>query len=130
MKPNQAVLYITNVAEILGKAYPAIQSMKNRGQLPHKMSNFLLDLEYFIAQNSTISTSNHKGNPTMSMLESALNYAKENRGKLPTIAEQTGLGYQWLMKFTNGKISDPGVKKIEVLLKHKTESEGTSSKPQ
>lgn len=34
MKPEQAVIYLEDVATILGKKYPAVQSMHARNQLP------------------------------------------------------------------------------------------------
>jgi predicted DNA-binding transcriptional regulator AlpA len=34
MKPGQEVLYLADVAEILGKEYPAVQSMHRRNKLP------------------------------------------------------------------------------------------------
>lgn len=34
MKPEQAILYIADVAALLGKSYPAIQGMDRRGDLP------------------------------------------------------------------------------------------------
>ena len=34
MKPEQEVIYIRDVALILGKEYPAVQAMQQRGHLP------------------------------------------------------------------------------------------------
>ncbi|SMF93976.1 transcriptional regulator, AlpA family [Methylomagnum ishizawai] len=34
MRPEQAILYIADVAALLGKSYPAIQGMDRRGDLP------------------------------------------------------------------------------------------------
>ena len=40
---------------------------------------------------------------------------QERKGDWPSIVEQTGLEYSWLTKLAQGKISDPGVKKIQKL---------------
>lgn len=58
----------------------------------------------------------------MTIHESALEYARKNRGSLPRLAKETGLSYQWLKKLVAGDIADPGVKKIERLLNHKNQS--------
>ena len=48
----------------------------------------------------------------------AICYAQSHKGKLPLLAEQTGLEYEWLRKFVRDEIGDPGVLKIEKLLGH------------
>ena len=52
------------------------------------------------------------------LLNNAIVYAKSYKGVLPLLAKETGLGYQWLKKFTQGHIPDPGISKIGVLLNH------------
>lgn len=56
--------------------------------------------------------------PKSTLVEHARNYVKTWNGRLPALAHQTGLGYQWLMKFQHGGFNDVGCAKIEVLLRH------------
>lgn len=37
------------------------------------------------------------------------------RGRWPVICRDTGLDYQWLTKLAQGRIDDPGIKKIQRL---------------
>ena len=53
----------------------------------------------------------------------AICYAQSHKGRLPLLAEQTGLDYEWLRKFTSNQIKDPGVLKIEKLLEHQQKTE-------
>ena len=48
--------------------------------------------------------------------EQAIELLRKHRGHWPTIARETGLGYQWIIKLAADKIPDPGVVKIEKLL--------------
>ena len=52
------------------------------------------------------------------LLNNAIVYASSYKGNFPLLATETGLGYQWLKKFTQGHISDPGISKIGILLNH------------
>jgi hypothetical protein len=56
--------------------------------------------------------------PESELAHSARQYLRRNRGRLPDIASATGIGHQWLLKFSNGKIADPGVRRVEALLRH------------
>jgi adenylosuccinate lyase len=42
-------------------------------------------------------------------------FLESQKGRLPTIAEETGLGLEWLRKLVGGHIQDPGISKIETL---------------
>ncbi len=42
-------------------------------------------------------------------------YLKTQKGRLPLIAHETGLGLEWLRKLVGGHIADPGISKIEKL---------------
>lgn len=49
------------------------------------------------------------------LLEITLKALAERRGKWPQICRDTGLDYDWLTKLAQGRIQDPGVKKIQRL---------------
>lgn len=51
-----------------------------------------------------------------SMLDQAYRVVDDHVGRRKEIARDTGLGYQWLNKFAQRKIDDPGVNKIEKIL--------------
>ena len=44
-----------------------------------------------------------------------IDYLETQKGRLPTIAQATGLGLEWLRKLAGGHIQDPGISKIETL---------------
>lgn len=48
------------------------------------------------------------------LLDSTLDMLREHK-RYRQIAEDTGLGYEWLTKLAQGRIPDPGVKRIEAL---------------
>jgi hypothetical protein len=50
----------------------------------------------------------------MTLLDSTLDMLREHK-RYRQIAEDTGLGYEWLTKLAQGRIPDPGVKRIETL---------------
>jgi len=49
------------------------------------------------------------------MLERVRLQLINNRGNWPTICRATGIPYSWLTKFAQGKIKNPGIKRIESL---------------
>jgi transcriptional regulator with XRE-family HTH domain len=51
------------------------------------------------------------------LLETVLDGLKERNGDMARISRRTGLDYSWLTKLAQGRIKDPGVKKIERLAK-------------
>ena len=50
-----------------------------------------------------------------SLLEQVMRWLETQRGSWREIADETGLGYQWLTALMQGDIQDPGVRKIERL---------------
>jgi hypothetical protein len=56
--------------------------------------------------------------PESQLARNARDYLRRNRGRLPAIAAETGVGHQWALKFANGKIADPGVARVEAVLRH------------
>lgn len=48
----------------------------------------------------------------------AIDYVKTYKGKVPQLAKETGLGYEWLKRFVIDDIPDPGILKIGILLEH------------
>lgn len=54
----------------------------------------------------------------MTLLEETLMLLKRDRGDRPKTAKDTGLQLAWLQALADGKIADPGVKKIETLNKY------------
>ena len=44
-----------------------------------------------------------------------IDYLATQKGRLPAIAQETGLGLEWLRKLVGGHIQDPGISKIETL---------------
>ena len=48
-------------------------------------------------------------------LDQIIAYLDAQKGRLPTVAKETGLGLEWLRKLVAGHIQDPGVSKIEKL---------------
>ena len=57
---------------------------------------------------------------TNTLLETTLALLRE-RGKYREVAAATGLGYEWIAKLAQNRISDPGVNKIETLYRFLTE---------
>ncbi len=57
-------------------------------------------------------------NTEKSLLPITLELLRARSGQYRSIAEATGLDYQWLCKMSQGKIADPGVLKVEALHKH------------
>lgn len=48
--------------------------------------------------------------------QQALDVLNVNKGRWRKIESQTGLDYNWISKFAQGRISDPGVSKVEKLI--------------
>lgn len=40
------------------------------------------------------------------------------KGDWPLICQKTGLGYPWVTKFAQGKIAEPGLRKVEALQRY------------
>lgn len=55
-----------------------------------------------------------------SLKDQVLQLLRESRGKWPVIAEQSGVGYWWILKFIANKIPNPGFDKIERLHRYFT----------
>lgn len=55
---------------------------------------------------------------TTKLRDRAIRYVRQRKGNLPALSRETGLDYNWLRKFADGLIVDPGVNKIETLLTH------------
>lgn len=49
------------------------------------------------------------------LLTSTLTELSLRRGRWPSICRDTGLDYDWLTKLAQGRIADPGVRKIQRL---------------
>ena len=49
------------------------------------------------------------------MLERVLRQLRDPATDLKSVAAVTGLKYSWLFQLRNGRFTDPGVKKIEIL---------------
>ena len=52
---------------------------------------------------------------TTNLLEQTLDELARRRGQWPAICRATGLDYDWLTKLAQGRIADPGVRKIQRL---------------
>jgi hypothetical protein len=52
---------------------------------------------------------------TSDLLTPTLAELAARRGQWPSICRATGLDYDWLTKLAQGRISDPGVRKIQRL---------------
>lgn len=52
---------------------------------------------------------------TQSLLDYVLAELQQRKGTWRAICRKTGLDYSWLTKFAEGKIDDPGVRKIQLL---------------
>lgn len=55
---------------------------------------------------------------TTDLLKQTLSLLAERKGQWPAICRATGLDYDWLTKLAQGRISDPGVRKIQQLHDH------------
>lgn len=55
----------------------------------------------------------------MDLITQARQYLDTQRGNWPTVAQEAGVGYQWLIKFAQGHIDNPGARQIDALLKHR-----------
>lgn len=55
---------------------------------------------------------------SMTILDEVLARLDQCKGKWQEIATVSGLDYSWLTKLAQGKIHDPGIRKIERLKKH------------
>jgi hypothetical protein len=49
--------------------------------------------------------------------DKAIQIIKDNTGRWRALCAETGLDYNWLSKLSQGKIVDPGVNKIEIIIK-------------
>ena len=54
-----------------------------------------------------------------SRTEQAKAYLVAQRGRWPAFAREAGVGYQWILKFANGHISEPGASKVDAILAHR-----------
>lgn len=52
---------------------------------------------------------------TTDLLQQTLDELARRRGQWPAICRSTGLDYDWLTKLAQGRIADPGVRKIQRL---------------
>ena len=57
-------------------------------------------------------------------------YLEKQKGHLPAIAQETGLGLEWLRKLVGGHIEDPGISKIERLLAYMKNDSTASPLPE
>jgi len=58
----------------------------------------------------------------MKLYETTIELLKA-RGKYRNIADQTGLDYDWICSISQGRIKDPGVKKMQALYDYLTNDE-------
>lgn len=52
---------------------------------------------------------------TKNTVESMVERLRADPGPMREVAEESGLGMEWLYAFRDGRIADPGVLKIEAL---------------
>lgn len=64
---------------------------------------------------------------TNTMKQRAIDYLETRRGSWAAVASDSGVGYQWLNKFMQGKFDDPGVSKIEKILSYAAVGSGSSA---
>ena len=62
-------------------------------------------------------------------LDQIIAYLDAQKGRLPTVAKETGLGLEWLRKLVAGHIQDPGVSKIEKLRAYMNRPAATNTPP-
>ena len=55
------------------------------------------------------------------LLNEARDFCRSQAGRLPRVAADTGLPLRFLQTLTRGEVDDPGVRKIERILKYKRE---------
>lgn len=55
---------------------------------------------------------------TSDILTPTLAELQARKGRWPDICAATGLDYDWLTKLAQGRIADPGVRKIQCLASH------------
>lgn len=60
------------------------------------------------------------------LLKQAIEFVKSKKGELPSLSKKIKLDYNWLRKLADGSINDPGVSKIEKILRY-SESEGNET---
>ena len=53
-----------------------------------------------------------------SSVDTAIDYLQESKGSWPEICRVTKLQYSWLSKLAQGRIQNPGTRKIEKLLEY------------
>jgi hypothetical protein len=61
------------------------------------------------------------------LLSKTLQALSDRKGQWPAICRATGLDYDWLTKLAQGRITDPGVRKIQRLHDHLCIADGTPS---
>ena len=54
-----------------------------------------------------------------------IDFLATQKGRLPSIAKEAGLGLEWLRKLVAGQINDPGASKIEKLRAYMSEKTGS-----
>jgi adenylosuccinate lyase len=62
-------------------------------------------------------------------VEIIIGYLEAQKGRLPTVARETGLGLEWLRKLAAGHIQDPGISKIEKLENYMRQQSASSNPP-
>ena len=50
--------------------------------------------------------------------EQARAYVRDQRGRLPELARETGVNIHWLYRFGDGTIRDPAGSRVDALLNH------------
>lgn len=63
----------------------------------------------------------------MDLSEQAKQYLMEWRGDRRRLAEEAGVGYDWINAFLTGRIANPGIRNIEALLHHRDRSGSSAS---
>ena len=56
---------------------------------------------------------------TRNLAKQATDYLESTKGTWTKIADETKLNIEWIYRFAQGRINDPGVNKIEKLLEHR-----------
>lgn len=51
----------------------------------------------------------------MSLISNVRDRLQERKGEWPHIADATSISYSWLCKFGQGKMTNPGVKRLETI---------------
>ena len=55
---------------------------------------------------------------TNTLCNAAKSYLETQKGKWPALCKETGLDYNWLTRFAQGRIKDPSANKVEKILRH------------